>query len=155
MPDISHANSVSWELFNRENESLNTWALQLRAGVLISSRIQGDPACLMEVEIGGKQSAFSWFFPFSLIFDLHFKAAVPRQKCNSCAFSTWLCASILPQISLNGSHVFQIVAIWQPFPKYFLARVKQRLLRFIMKHITKSHLVLWSFAPGTPESVEK
>lgn len=59
MPDTSHADSVSWELFNRKNENLNTWALQSRAGVLISSRIRGDPACLMEVEIGGKQSAFS------------------------------------------------------------------------------------------------
>lgn len=88
MPDISRADSVSWELFNRKNESLNTWALQLRAGVLISSRIQGDPACLMEAEIGGTQSAFLLVFPFSPIFDLCFKAAAPRQKCNSCAFST-------------------------------------------------------------------
>lgn len=88
MPDISRADSVSWEIFNRRNENLNAWALQLRAGVLISSRIRGDSACLMEVEIGGKQSAFLLVFPFSPIFDLRFKAAVPRQKCNSCAFST-------------------------------------------------------------------
>lgn len=87
MPGVSHADSVSWELFSRKNERLNTWALQLRAGVLISGRIQGDPACLMEVEIGGKQSAFLLVFPFSPVFDLRFKAAVARQKCNSCAFS--------------------------------------------------------------------